>query len=620
MKQPNLAFVLLLVCAGLARAQGGPPSPLTELESDTERNADPKGELQVIAAGQTLHGAFQRPKDVDLYWLELERPQVVSLRWASRGEPQKISGQLRIGKGKRIPSMTLTGAEIQALRYSLPKGRHLVRLACYRQPKVTPYAFSVELEALPAHAEREPNDRRQLATSATLGREQLGWHSHPGADSDWYRFQVPEEGILELALDLEPSQPKEGTPKEGAPAPPDAAIDVYRGTQKLYHYRVDLERSARFYPVCGAGELLVRVSAKGRVGDSYRLTVRPFDPTVPPELVQRARAAVDRGVEALIDLDPQPELRGNAAAVANSAATLLALAEGSGAKDRAEERAQAVRREIAWLQAKLEPAKVEWGGAPVQLLSGARMYGQAMATLALAEAKAAGYAEAEAPCRETLRFLLAGQLRTDRPRRWRPVPKESESLGGWRYGPTALDADLSVSGWGLIGLFAADAAGITLPELVPSAKRAIAFAKRCKARHGFSYQPGRGGETSVRQSVGALIYLLFAEEGPELKRALSHLDRHLCAGTQTGVGHDAPFYYWYYATRVHFLRGGRAWQAWRATALRQLVRRQAKDGSWDPIRDAKHGGRRYSTAFALLVLRLCLEEVPAYLAKELEAF
>ena len=62
------------------------------------------------------------------------------------------------------------------------------------------------------------------------------------------------------------------------------------------------------------------------------------------------------------------------------------------------------------------------------------------------------------------------------------VPKDFIYVGGWRYSPTTDQADLSVSGWQMLALRAAQDAGLPVPQ--KSIDRAIGYVKRCAAPEG----------------------------------------------------------------------------------------------------------------------------------------
>jgi hypothetical protein len=98
------------------------------------------------------------------------------------------------------------------------------------------------------------------------------------------------------------------------------------------------------------------------------------------------------------------------------------------------------------------------------------------------------------------------------------------------------------------------------------------------------------------------------------------LDAHLPAGTQVDDRGAYAFYYWYYGTRINYLRGGEAWDRWRTAMMLQLIRRQHRDGHWEAFDGETSPGHRYATALGAMILRICLEDVPAYLRQEVKGF
>ena len=84
--------------------------------------------------------------------------------------------------------------------------------------------------------------------------------------------------------------------------------------------------------------------------------------------------------------------------------------------------------------------------------------------------------------------------------------------------------------------------------------------------------------------------------------------------TEGGRG-SYPFYCWYYASRAMYMAGGDEWKRWRAIICPLLLRQQNKDGSWDAAQDEKKVGTNYTTAVAVLILRLCSGSPPAYLRR-----
>jgi hypothetical protein len=231
-----------------------------------------------------------------------------------------------------------------------------------------------------------------------------------------------------------------------------------------------------------------------------------------------------------------------------------------------------------------------------------RMYGQGIATLALAEAYGV---ESDPARRKRIRAAVerAVKLILDA----QAVAKADPFAGGWRYEPTSADSDLSLSGWNALALRAAQDAGVTVGR--DRVKEAVGFVMRCyKAdEHGFGYQPGNAASISMT-GVGILNwYLLDGGEDSRIDAAGKYLLEHP-AKDDTRM----ECYATYYAAQAAFQVGGEVWKGvWKATEAR-LTQEQEKDGSWPPSHETQEPGRVYSTSMALLTLSAPYRLAPIY--------
>jgi hypothetical protein len=333
-----------------------------------------------------------------------------------------------------------------------------------------------------------------------------------------------------------------------------------------------------------------------------------------------ALAAIDRGVANLLTAGPK-QSRDDW----NFAPAIESLVMGALDSDGAGKNKKVIEADyLPWMKEQFRDAGVQWNGVAVTGITktSSPMYNTAIATLFLAEL-APRYAEAKALAERGERYLLGGQLGEGRPAAWRPVMRTSPHFGGWRYHPWDMDADLSVSGWCIIALNACAVADIQPEGVKEAMKDAVGFVKKTQGREGFGYQfGGSGGAGAIRDAIGALVFQLYGEHSKECDGAMAYLDNHLFAGTQSGdLEQDYPLYYAYYATRLHYLRGGTAWEAWRMATIRELVKLQRADGSWGAWRkEAAAGPQRYATALSVLILRMCLNDEPAYMTQEVKGF
>jgi hypothetical protein len=256
------------------------------------------------------------------------------------------------------------------------------------------------------------------------------------------------------------------------------------------------------------------------------------------------------------------------------------------------------------------------GARPTSQVS--RLYGHGIATLALCEAYGmTGDPALRVPAQLAIDFLVESQ---------------HQELGGWRYVP-GINSDLSVSGWQLMALKAGELAGLHVPPETYSRLRALV--ERCRERDGqrarFCYNPwaspsdprtrhGRQPST-VMTAVGMSMQLALGGETADerLQAGANHLLANLPrfgegrkpAATGTLGNPERDAYYWFYATQVMHLLGGKYWQSWNEQLGPLLIGSQITtgpmSGSWDPDRPAfdkwaDYGGRLYVTSLSLLSL------------------
>ena len=150
---------------------------------------------------------------------------------------------------------------------------------------------------------------------------------------------------------------------------------------------------------------------------------------------------------------------------------------------------------------------------------------------------------------------------------------------------------------------------------------AMIFVKHCTYARHFFYQPGSNDDTAnIRNAIGALLLTLYADDSQVLDAACQDLDYHLPNAVRVDENGDHPFYYWYYATRLNYLWGGYAWEAWRTTMAAQLISIQREDGTFHTYQSEASFAEPYSTALGSMILRMCLNDVPVYLKREARGF
>jgi hypothetical protein len=198
------------------------------------------------------------------------------------------------------------------------------------------------------------------------------------------------------------------------------------------------------------------------------------------------------------------------------------------------------------------------------------------------------------------------------------IERTQSPAGGWRYGPSPGDQDLSVTVMQIVALRAANNAEIPVSQKVID--KAIAYVKSCNhPAGGYGYQgAGQGGPTSA---AGVLsLQLLGKPDDPGIPKTMDYLKTFLKPTPkeqweQSGLTYF--YYFHYYAIQAHYQYGGAYWNDWHPKVRDAFLSKQNADGSWDVIPgtgEAAHGdpSKIYSTAMACLVLDIYLHFLPAY--------
>lgn len=169
--------------------------------------------------------------------------------------------------------------------------------------------------------------------------------------------------------------------------------------------------------------------------------------------------------------------------------------------------------------------------------------------------------------------------------------------GGWRYQPTPVDADLSVTICQVMALRSARNAGVSVPK--ETIERAISYVRRSQnpSDGGFRYMLSSGGGSAFPRSAAGVAALYYAGvyEGDAVDKGLAYLINMRESARNTS-GHY--YYGQYYAVQAMYLAGGEYWRKWCPLVRDELVDRQQANGAWN----SSHGDA-YGTAMALLVLQ-----------------
>jgi hypothetical protein len=233
------------------------------------------------------------------------------------------------------------------------------------------------------------------------------------------------------------------------------------------------------------------------------------------------------------------------------------------------------------------------------------MYTHAITTLALAEAYGV---ESSAPRRVRLHAALVkanGIILSAQ-----NAPKSNPIYaGGWRYERNSPDSDMSLCGWNVLALRAAEDIGIDVPP--EARKHAAEFVGHCYDENskGFAYQPGGAAQTGDDAIAILCLYMLDAadENTPRLDAAVKYLETH-----PIEENFSFAYYATYYVAQAAFQRGGEAWTRLGRLSMARLIAAQEKDGGWPASKSGQEPGRVYATAMALGTLALPYRLLPVY--------
>ncbi|KAF0245842.1 MAG: hypothetical protein FD180_1254 [Planctomycetota bacterium] len=202
--------------------------------------------------------------------------------------------------------------------------------------------------------------------------------------------------------------------------------------------------------------------------------------------------------------------------------------------------------------------------------------------------------------------------------------------GGWDYDAQRSGrGDTSISGWMVMALRAARAAGLTVPTATWTRAKTFYVLATDDQRPWVAYfvldQTRHGGTPAVQASgVLARNYLGLPRGGTLESRTIALLAKTPPSIATPPKGEEAEwhhsFYYVYYATLVMFYNGGEEWTTWNRAMKREVLPMQLKAGhelgSW-PTKglDTGYGGRAYATAMAVLNLEVYYRYLPSYKAE-----
>ncbi|VGO21781.1 prenyltransferase/squalene oxidase repeat-containing protein [Pontiella sulfatireligans] len=240
------------------------------------------------------------------------------------------------------------------------------------------------------------------------------------------------------------------------------------------------------------------------------------------------------------------------------------------------------------------------------------VYGHAISTYALAEAYGLTRAPMlKQPVEMSVQVIIDGQ----------------QKEGGWdhRYQHEKW-SDLSVGGWQVQALKAAQAANVSVAGMAEALGKSVPFVQGMHAGEGkFYYRFGNktpNGDLDYMTGVAVLcMQLAGSNRVAEVKAGLEYLRDIECSDWDEGwekTGKNKSFniaYEWYYNTQAIFQKGGSKWSSWNNKFAPMLIEAQDASGAWKPPSEADDELSKdmiYTTTFCTLSLEVYYRILPSF--------
>jgi hypothetical protein len=234
---------------------------------------------------------------------------------------------------------------------------------------------------------------------------------------------------------------------------------------------------------------------------------------------------------------------------------------------------------------------------------GSRMYGHGIALLMLAEAL--GMCKDD-ELEERLRVAIErGVALTVNAAR---IAKRPPHDGGWRYQPGDNSSDMSLTGWQLMGLHAAQQVGVPVPEQVVA--NAVTYSRRMIGGDGkVGYEQPNQDRPALRGLALLALGIGHQLEAPEVAKVAGRIE------ADPIKWEGEWFFYRAYYDAVGLNRAApQRWATYGKRLEQVLVEHQNPDGSWPfpPNNNEGGNGPIYATTLAVLALTVDRHVLPAY--------
>lgn len=262
-----------------------------------------------------------------------------------------------------------------------------------------------------------------------------------------------------------------------------------------------------------------------------------------------------------------------------------------------------IAKSVEWITE--NGAKFEGRLNMAKQFSGAAAYEHGIATYALCEYYAITKDDHVLPVlRQAVGHIVTGQ----------------NEGGGWRYSYDKSPGDLSITGWQIQALKAAQQTKLDIPGVEAALDKAVKFVASLKGEHGgFGYTTPE--DNYGLTGAGIFCSLLWKGERGELYKGMVWLlDETEKNRPVKYNGETANLYAWYFHTQACLFFGGSAWTKWNRWFQDEIINAQSEDGSWPipaakgfgPQGDPGKNGQVYRTALCTLMLETFYRYIPTW--------
>ena len=597
----------------LSTAIIGPWTPAQEFEFNDEYE-----KANELTLGESVEGLFQTSQDNDWFRLIIKGTEKNNIRVDLSAVPN-VDTALEIcdEQGERLmySDSTDEGQPESIINFGSTKGVYHLKVIGRESNPTDKYTLKAQLVGPWKEGnEFEVNDALEQANPLRLNEEVKGY-AQPQDDEDWYQITIPEPALNIMYVEYS------GVPHVSS------SLGLYDEEGEKITV-VDMgeegeeEKMARMKVPAGKYYLAVHHLSGFNAEDSYSIKVERWAKSAPSS--EEIQKSLTKALDYLTN-EQTEEGFWTGKYEENAGIAGLCLMAFLGAECVPKDYSLQIKKTIQFIEGKYHPSSkyklntkdaVYYGGL---IYDGYPMYEHGIATLALIEAlvETNDYS-LEQIIVDALNLITRSQNTENKPELLGgPIKPDSSDYGGWRYDPDSTESDLSVAGWQVLALKAAQMAALAIPEW--SLPKAARFIKACynEEEQAFVYEAG-GSETGcVRAGIGALcLQLAGYPDDPFVHSALRYMQDSPPIWIYEYPGAGYPFYYWYYGTRAMLNAGGDDWQIWKSWMCRLLVDNQNDDGSWEGVQ-RERDMKIYTTALGALMLELCCGHVPVYMREKI---